>query len=75
MSFQGFTKEDFNVFTIDSLEPRMEALITHVRPKLEWLGAEIAPYLSAVTGEEMFPHVAKHARRTVNPPNDTWFVH
>ena len=21
---------------------------------------------------EMFPHVAKHARRTVNPPDDTW---
>ncbi len=20
----------------------------------------------------MYPHVAKHARRTVNPPNDTW---
>jgi uncharacterized protein YktB (UPF0637 family) len=22
--------------------------------------------------QPVFPHVAKHARRTVNPPNDTW---
>ena len=20
----------------------------------------------------MYPHIAKHARRTINPPNDTW---
>ncbi|MDP5273299.1 YktB family protein [Chengkuizengella axinellae] len=72
MNFQGFTKEDFHVFTIDGLEPRMEALIQHVRPKLEVLGTELASYLSAICGEEMFPHVAKHARRKVNPPNDTW---
>ncbi|GAF07141.1 hypothetical protein JCM16418_1132 [Paenibacillus pini JCM 16418] len=50
----------------------MEALIEKVRPKLEILGSEIAPYLSALCGEEMYVHVAKHARRTVNPPDDTW---
>ena len=31
-----------------------------------------APTLSALTGDEMFPHVAKHARRSVNPPADSW---
>ncbi|WP_453997226.1 YktB family protein [Bacillus nitroreducens] len=72
MAFTGFTKEDFDVFTIDGLENRMDALITHVRPKLEELGYHFAPTLSSLTGDEMFPHVAKHARRTINPPKDTW---
>ncbi|MCM3568754.1 YktB family protein [Neobacillus mesonae] len=72
MEFTGFTNEDFDVFLIDGLEPRMDALKTRIRPKLEALGSYLAPTLSALTGEEMFVHVAKHARRTINPPKDTW---
>lgn len=72
MSFTGFNADDFDVFNVPGLENRMEVLIERVRPKLETLGAEIAPYISALCGEEMFVHVAKHARRTVNPPIDTW---
>ncbi|AZU61374.1 YktB family protein [Neobacillus mesonae] len=72
MEFIGFTNEDFEVFLIDGLEPRMEALKDRIRPKLEGLGSYFAPTLSAITGEEMFVHVAKHARRTINPPKDTW---
>jgi len=71
-NFNGFQPEDFRVFTIDGLEQRMEAIKTIVRPKLAYLGQYFAPSLSAATGDEMFYHVAKHARRTVNPPNDTW---
>ena len=67
-----FTQQDFHVFQIPGLEARMEALIARVRPKLERLGNLIAPELSAMTGDEMFAHVAKHARRTVHPPDDTW---
>ncbi|WP_054958339.1 YktB family protein [Paenibacillus dakarensis] len=72
MSFTGFNTDDFDVFTVPGLESRMEVLIERVRPKLENIGAELAPYISALCGEEMFVHVAKHARRTVNPPIDTW---
>ncbi|WP_071459303.1 YktB family protein [Bacillus massilinigeriensis] len=72
MPFNGFTDTDFNVFTIDGLDERMRALKETVRPKLEALGEHIAPTLSSLTGDEMFPHVAKHARRKINPPNDTW---
>ncbi|WP_435924995.1 YktB family protein [Paenibacillus sp. DYY-L-2] len=72
MTFNGFTGQDFDCLTVPGLEPRMEAIIGQVRPKLEELGSSLAPYLSALCGEEMFPHVAKHARRTVNPPKDTW---
>ena len=31
-----------------------------------------ADRLSAHGTDEFFPHVAKHARRTVNPPKDSW---
>lgn len=67
-----FSEQDFNVFTIPGLDERMDAIKTYVRPKLETLGAHLAPVLSELVGHEMYPHVAKHARRTVNPPDDTW---
>jgi uncharacterized protein YktB (UPF0637 family) len=50
----------------------MDLLIQEVRPKLEQIGREFSPFLSSICGEEMFAHVARHARRTINPPNDTW---
>ncbi|MFI8577316.1 YktB family protein [Rossellomorea aquimaris] len=72
MKFNGFTQEDFQVFTINGLEDRMTAIQEQIRPKLDYLGDHFAPTLSALTGTEMFYHVAKHARRSVNPPDDTW---
>lgn len=72
MTFNGFTAEDFDCFNVPGLEKRMESLITHVRPKLTQLGEQMAPFLSMICNEEMYPHVAKHARRKVNPPKDTW---
>lgn len=75
MAFSGFTNEDFDVFTIEGLDDRMEALKQHIRPKLEDLGKHFTPELSSLTGDEMFYHVAKHARRTKNPPKDTWVAY
>lgn len=72
MSFSGFSNTDFDVFKINGFEQRMNALKENIRPKLEILGSHFAPTLSSLTGTEMYAHVAKHARRTVNPPNDTW---
>lgn len=74
MEFNGFTQEDFDVFKINGLEERMEAIKKHIRPKFERLGELFSPTLTVLTGDEMFPHIAKHARRTVNPPNDTWIA-
>lgn len=71
-TFVTFAEQDFDVFTVAGLEERMSALKTHVRPKLELLGSRLAPILTDMLGQEMHPHVAKHARRTVNPPDDTW---
>ena len=72
MTIMPFTQDDFNAFHIQGLEPRMAAIIANVRPKLQLLGDELQPFLSTLTGEPMFPHVARHARRKINPPNDTW---
>lgn len=74
MNFQGFTQEDFDVFNIEGLDQRMEGIITHIRPKFEALSTHFTPYLESLSGNEMFPHIAKHARRTVNPPKDTWIA-
>ncbi|MGG4206428.1 DUF1054 domain-containing protein [Paenibacillus jamilae] len=72
MTFSGFTAKEFDVFEIPGLEPRMEVLIQQVRPKLEAIGEELAPFMTDLCGEPMHVHVAKHARRKVNPPKDTW---
>lgn len=72
MTFPAFEASDFDTFAIPGLEARMEHIIQHVRPKLEQIGEQMAAYLTVLTGEPMYAHVAKHARRTINPPNDTW---
>ncbi|WP_232016523.1 YktB family protein [Paenibacillus baekrokdamisoli] len=70
--FSGFNADDFDVFAVPGLEARMSVLIDRIRPKLNELGTLLAPVLTDLCGEPMFAHVAKHARRKVNPPNDTW---
>lgn len=72
VNFNGFSQTDFDVFTIDGLDQRMEGIKDRIRPKFEILGDYFNSFLAARTGDEMFYHVAKHARRTVNPPKDTW---
>lgn len=67
-----WTNQDFDVFQINGLEQRMDALISFVRPKFTILGEDFSTYFSSKLGEEFYPHVAKHARRTVNPPKDSW---
>jgi len=70
--FTGFDIADFDTFSIDRFEERMESIKTLVRPKLEAIGQDLAPALSDLTGHPMHPITAKHLRRKVNPPNDTW---
>ncbi|HEV7500224.1 MAG TPA: DUF1054 family protein, partial [Vicinamibacteria bacterium] len=72
MSFSGFRTSDFKVFDIEGFQPRMDAIKTRIRPKLEAVGKELLPDVTRIGGGAAFAHVAKHARRTVNPPEDTW---
>lgn len=68
----GFKPRDFEVFAVDGFSARMELIYRHVRPRLLKLGDELAPELSRKQHMEFFPHVAKHSRRTINPPPETW---
>jgi uncharacterized protein YktB (UPF0637 family) len=70
--FSGITAADFAVFTIETFEERMAGIKTGPRPALEALGRDLTPALSELTGQILYPIVAKHLRRKVNPPKDTW---
>jgi len=72
MPFSGFNASDFKVFDIEGFAPRMEAIRSRIRPKLEAVGKDLLADVSRIGGGPAFAHVAKHARRTVNPPGDTW---
>jgi uncharacterized protein YktB (UPF0637 family) len=72
MATLGFNRSDFQVFEVEGFNERMAQLYARVRPKLLRLGEELAPQLARKLHVEFFPHVAKHARRTVNPPPETW---
>ena len=74
MSLKGFTQSDFDVFTIEGLDERMEAIKTRIQPTFKSLGEQLTHDLSILLGNEMYLHIAKHARRTVNPPKDTWMA-
>lgn len=72
MAFTGFSASDFKVFDLQGFQPRMAAIRARIRPKLLAFGEELLPAVARAAGGEVYAHVAKHARRTVNPPDDTW---
>ncbi|ASI36349.1 hypothetical protein A0126_12400 [Exiguobacterium sp. N4-1P] len=69
-----FTKEAFEAFEIEGLENRMEAIRERIQPVFRQIGAEVSPDLTVNLAEDMYVHIAQHARRKVNPPNDTWMA-
>ena len=72
MTKYTFKPKDFKVFEVEGLDARMEALEQQIRPQLHALGDYFTDYLETLTGDTFYAHVAKHARRNVNPPIDTW---
>lgn len=72
MAAPAFAIADFKVFDVTGFQPRMAEIRERIRPKLEAFGHSLAPAIARSTGGDAFAHVAKHARRTVNPPRDTW---
>jgi len=73
-TLNGFTKDDFAVFHINGLSERMTGIAERIRPKFQRIGEQLAAEISPLAGDEMYLHIAKHARRTVNPPKDTWLA-
>jgi uncharacterized protein YktB (UPF0637 family) len=74
MAFTGFAPTDFATFTIDGLEARMNAIRERIQPKFKILGGMICEETAMLAGQEMFLHIARHARRKVNAPQDTWLA-
>ena len=72
MPSAAFGAADYRVFDVKGFHPRMGQIKARVRPKLETLGRSLAPAVARSVGGQTFAHVARHARRTVNPPDDTW---
>ena len=72
MASSAFVAGDFKVFDVSGFKPRMSEIRARVRPKLDALGGSLARGVSRSVGGDVFVHVARHARRTVNPPDDTW---
>jgi len=72
MAIEPLTAKDFQIFEIPGFAERMAAIRGTIRPKLETLGGALTPPVARLVKVDVFPHVAKHARRTVNPPDDTW---
>lgn len=74
MTKVGFSTEDFKTFTIEGLEPRMEAIRSSIQPKFQLIGEELRLYIETLLNQDMHLHIAQHARRTTNPPKDTWLA-
>jgi uncharacterized protein YktB (UPF0637 family) len=74
MSFKGFTQHDFNAFQIEGLDARMEAIQERIQPKFQAISDDVKSDLEILAGNEMHLHIARHARRTKNPPVDTWMA-
>jgi uncharacterized protein YktB (UPF0637 family) len=67
-----FTASDFKVFALDGFKLRMESIRNRIRPKLDALAKSLLPDVARAAAADAYAHVARHARRTVNPPDDTW---
>src|SRR5262245_29548732 len=72
MNFPGWTAADFELFAIPDFPGRMGEIRSRLRPKLLMLAEDMTPVLSEIVGQPVFPHVAQHMRRRVNPPEETW---
>jgi len=57
---------------VPGFSARMQQIYERIRPKLVRLGDELAPELARRLNGDFFPHVARHMRRSVNPPDETW---
>lgn len=70
--FEGFAPEDFEVFAAPEFSERMPLLKQRITPKLKLAAAALNARMGEAVEEIVFPHVALHLRRSVNPPIETW---
>ncbi|KRM22295.1 DUF1054 domain-containing protein [Latilactobacillus graminis] len=69
-----FTRADFKVFADPTLKGRLHKIYTELDPKFETLGEQLQTMLAQETDREWSLHIAKHLRRSKNPPMNTWLA-
>src|SRR3989338_5773298 len=67
-----FTKKDLEIFGVPGFADRMQLIDDTIHPKLKKLAELLNPQLSRAVGHNLYTQLAVHARRTVNPPSETW---
>jgi uncharacterized protein YktB (UPF0637 family) len=65
-------KQELAIFFLEGFSARMEAIRALIQPKLRALGERLTPHIGRLARHPCYAHVAKHLRRTVNPPPETW---
>ncbi|WP_137597422.1 DUF1054 family protein [Paucilactobacillus kaifaensis] len=68
-----FSRVDFDVFLEPTLAGRMEKIRTIIDPQFERLNEFLQPKFEHAN-VTLYPHIAKHMRRTINPPINTWIA-
>lgn len=69
-----FELSDFDVFNDPTLQGRLDKIRHVLDPKFERTGAVLAQQLGEAGLPPQTVHIAKHLRRTKNPPVDTWLA-
>ncbi len=70
--FRGLPAAAFEVFHVEGFEARMAALRREATPRLAALGQALEPAMARHFAMPAYSHVARHLRRRVHPPEDTW---
>ncbi|AVL00279.1 DUF1054 family protein [Pediococcus inopinatus] len=66
-----FSDQLFSVFDESDVEKRLALIREQVDPYFEEIGQQVMPILNQ-DGHEYRAFIAKHARRHINPPMNTW---
>ncbi|AKP66393.1 DUF1054 family protein [Companilactobacillus ginsenosidimutans] len=69
-----FTKKDFEVFQDNTLKGRLSLIKEKIDPSFEEIGEKLMEALEDEYQAKFYMKIAKHQRRTTNPPPDTWLA-
>ncbi|EJE97426.1 DUF1054 family protein [Liquorilactobacillus mali] len=66
------SEDVFDVFLVQGLDERMQAIRETVQPEFKLLGDKLVPFFESKCCKVFYEHVAQHRRRTKYAPEITW---
>ncbi|KRM91914.1 DUF1054 family protein [Liquorilactobacillus cacaonum] len=66
------TEKFFEIFAIQGLDERMNAIRKNIQPEFQVLGEKLVPFLDENCSAKFYLHIAQHRRRTKYAPEITW---